>query len=106
MIQAIQTGKEAIDMGASLIPDKVPRPIAKGIVAILSTVTLFSLVKSVLSTFVTVTLVGIVGWLWLNNNSMGGENSNTDSDVEKRGNDPAVEDDPLEEARRIMSKYK
>ena len=106
MVQAIQTGKEAVDMGASLIPDKVPRPIAKGIVAIVSTVTLFSLVKSVLSTFVTVTLVGVVGWLWVNNNSMGGE-SNTDSDVEKSGDDdPASEDDPLEEARRIMSKYK
>ena len=105
--QALRVGKDAVDFGASLVPEKVPRPVARVGVTILSAVTILSLVKTVLSTAVTIILLGILGWKAVMNDTTnsGSGGSNAGSSTDKREIDGG-EEDPLEEARRIMSKYK
>ncbi|XP_048226341.1 uncharacterized protein LOC125369016 [Ricinus communis] len=98
---AWKVGKDGIDAGTRLVPDSVPRPIARISVTIVAlSVSLFVL-KSVLSTafllwYATMGFVYFV-FIALNKDQRpkgGGTGSTTSSE------------DPLEEARRIMEKYK
>ncbi|EEF41285.1 uncharacterized protein LOC8262761 [Ricinus communis] len=97
---AWKVGKDGIDAGTRLVPDSVPRPIARISVTIVAlSVSLFVL-KSVLSTaFFALATMGFVYFVFIALNKDqrpkgGGTGSTTSSE------------DPLEEARRIMEKYK
>lgn len=100
--QIIKFGRDAVDAGSAFVPDSVPRQVAKGLVVSLGIFVAFNLIKTVFSTAVTVVLLGVVARFFVTGNSSGGEGKRGDDADEGLGD----EDDPLEEARRIMSKYK
>ncbi|KAI4970278.1 hypothetical protein ZWY2020_001192 [Hordeum vulgare] len=102
--KAIQTtwrvGKEAVDAGSALVPGSVPRPIARiGVTFVAASVALF-LLKSVISTALFVlAMMGLIYFAFLAMNPKEGSRS-----VDEGDSPPS--DDPAEEARRIMEKYK
>lgn len=103
ILRVLQTSwkvaKNGIEAGAGLVPDSVPRPIARiGVAGIAAVVALF-LLKSFLSTlFFVVAMMGFIYFVYIAFNAEEG---------------PIVREKPLtddetslEEARRIMEKYK
>ncbi|VFQ69683.1 unnamed protein product [Cuscuta campestris] len=91
-------GKHGIEVGTNMVPDSIPRPIASVSVAVAAlTLALFAL-KSFLSTvFFGLGVMGVVYFAFLALNK----------DERPTGNGDATSaDDSLEEARRIMEKYK
>ena len=106
--QAAGVAKDAVESAAALVPESVPRPAAKGLVSVAFAMVVVVTVKSIFSTALTAILLGGAGWAMMNFTS-----SNDDDSGRGRGDDGSTgdrgqgdEDDPLEEARRIMSKYK
>ena len=107
--QAAGVAKDAVESAAALVPESVPRPAAKGLVSVAFAMVVVVTVKSIFSTALTAILLGGAGWAMMNFTS----SSNDDDSGRGRGDDGSTgdrgqgdEDDPLEEARRIMSKYK
>ncbi|MED6111422.1 hypothetical protein PIB30_052164 [Stylosanthes scabra] len=100
---AWNVGRDGIEAGANLVPNSVPRPIARisvGIVAL--TLALFVL-KSVLSTvFFALATMGLAYFAFLAFNKDQGPK---DSGNGGTSSTPPM-DDPVEEARKIMEKYK
>lgn len=101
--KAVQTawrvGKDAVDAGSSLVPGSVPRPVARiGVTFVAVSVALF-LLKSVISTALFVlAMMGLIYFGFLVMNPKEGSRVNE--------GDTNPSDDPAEEARRIMEKYK
>ncbi|KAM0822323.1 hypothetical protein ACQ4PT_060935 [Festuca glaucescens] len=101
--KAVQTawrvGKDAVDAGSSLVPGSVPRPVARiGVTFLAVSVGLF-LLKSVISTALFVlAMMGLIYFAFLAMNPKEGSRSVDEGDN--------LSDDPAEEARRIMEKYK
>ncbi|VAI79880.1 uncharacterized protein LOC119332023 [Triticum dicoccoides] len=95
-----RVSKEAVDAGSALVPDSVPRPIARiGVTFVAVSVALF-LLKSVISTALFVlAMMGLIYFAFLAMNPKEGSRSMDE------GDSPSS-DDPAEEARRIMEKYK
>ncbi|XP_022771407.1 uncharacterized protein LOC111314377 isoform X2 [Durio zibethinus] len=93
-----KVGKDGIEAGTNLVPDSIPRPIARISVTIVAlTVTLFVL-KSFLSTaFFVLATMGLVYFAFLA--------LNKDQGPRGGGGTDSMED-PVEEARKIMEKYK
>ncbi|KAK7395338.1 hypothetical protein VNO78_15890 [Psophocarpus tetragonolobus] len=98
---AWKVGKDGIDAGSSLVPNSVPRPIARILVTIVAlSVTLF-VFKAFLSTaFFVLATIGLAYFAYLafNKEQRPSGNGGTTST-------PPM-DDPVEEARKIMEKYK
>lgn len=100
--RAIQTvlkiGRDGIEAGTNLVPEAVPRPIAKLSVGVLaSAVTLFVL-RSFLSTALfTLGFMGFVYFIYLALSKDKGS---------KLDDKPGTTDEAIEEARKIMEKYK
>eukprot|EP00242_Pyramimonas_sp_CCMP2087_P004744 CAMPEP_0198211856 /NCGR_PEP_ID=MMETSP1445-20131203/25382_1 /TAXON_ID=36898 /ORGANISM="Pyramimonas sp., Strain CCMP2087" /LENGTH=181 /DNA_ID=CAMNT_0043886205 /DNA_START=113 /DNA_END=658 /DNA_ORIENTATION=+ len=97
--KALSVAKSAVNTAANLVPESVPRPIAKGgVVTVAFGIALFAL-KAVLSTFFSILAIGALGvtLLTLSKGSKGDGGGGGDGDGG---------DDSLEEARRIMDKYK
>ncbi|XP_065875094.1 uncharacterized protein [Euphorbia lathyris] len=98
---AWKVGKDGIEAGTSMVPDSVPRPVARiSVTAVALAISLF-LFKSILSTvFFALATMGFVYFVFIALNKdqgpKGGGGSGGSSSSE----------DPLEEARRIMEKYK
>ncbi|KAJ7961465.1 Transmembrane protein [Quillaja saponaria] len=100
---AWSVGKDGVEAGTNLVPDVVPRPIARISVTFLAlSISLFVL-KSFLSTaFFVLATMGLVYFLFIALNKdqgPGGGGGTTSSTT-------SVEEDPVEEARKIMEKYK
>ncbi|KAJ8535668.1 hypothetical protein K7X08_023388 [Anisodus acutangulus] len=95
---AWRVGKDGVEAGTNMVPDVIPRPIARISVAVVGvTFALFAL-KSFLSTaFFVLAMMGAIyfGFIALNKD-----------DGPKGGGGTGSVDDSLEEARRIMEKYK
>ncbi|XP_068660961.1 uncharacterized protein [Aristolochia californica] len=95
----LKVGKDGVEAGSNLIPDPVPRPIARvGVTVAIVAISLFVL-KSVLSTaFFVLAMMGLIyfGYLALNK----------DERPNGGGGTGASQEESLEEARRIMEKYK
>lgn len=94
-------GKDGIEAGTNLVPDSVPRPVARISVAVVAvTLTLF-VFKSLLSTaFFVLSMMGLIYLAFIAMNK---------DDDSRGGGGPGgttSTDDSLEEARRIMEKYK
>ncbi|KAK9160099.1 hypothetical protein Syun_006440 [Stephania yunnanensis] len=102
VLRVLQTawrfGKDGIEAGTRLVPDSVPRPIARISVAGVAVLVSLFLLKSILSTaFFIFTIVGLVFFSFLTGNCYEGSHESVcDSETQ----------DTLEEARRIMEKYK
>ncbi|XP_058197684.1 uncharacterized protein LOC131313411 [Rhododendron vialii] len=104
-LKVVQTvwkvGKDGIEAGTNLVPDAVPRPVARISVAVVAvTLTLF-VFKSLLSTaFFVLSMMGLIYLAFIAMNK---------DDDSRGGGGPGgttSTDDSLEEARRIMEKYK
>ncbi|TKW34020.1 hypothetical protein SEVIR_2G277700v4 [Setaria viridis] len=103
--RAVQTawrvGTDAVEAGSNFVPGSVPRPIARiGVTFAAVSVALF-LLKSVVSTALFVlAMMGLIylGFLAMNPKEASG------SRMDETGGNPS--EDPVEEARRIMEKYK
>ncbi|KAG6513614.1 uncharacterized protein LOC121973153 [Zingiber officinale] len=103
LFKVIQTawriGRDVTDAGANLVPDAVPRPVARIGVAIAAISVALFVLKSFLSTvFFVLAVMGLVyfGFVALNADEVSNNKEST----------PSSEDQSLEEARRIMEKYK
>ncbi|XP_024981108.1 uncharacterized protein LOC112517919 [Cynara cardunculus var. scolymus] len=101
---AYKVGKDGIEAGTSLVPVSIPRPIARISVAVVGATVALFLLKSFLSTaFFVLATMGLIysAFIALNKDEGptggggGGEGATTTSTEES-----------LEEARRIMEKYK
>lgn len=90
-----KVGKDGLDAGSKLVPESVPRPVARAGVAIGGFVVISFLLKSLLST--TLFILAIVGLIYLVfiyiNKDEGPRGKTNDGD-------PSV-DETLEEARKI-----
>ncbi|CAL5087449.1 unnamed protein product [Urochloa decumbens] len=103
--RAVQTawrvGNDAVEAGSNLVPGSVPRPIAKIVVTFAAVSVSLFLLKSVVSTALFVlAMMGLIylGFLAMNPKEASGSRMN------ETGGNPS--EDPVEEARRIMEKYK
>ncbi|KAJ4805988.1 transmembrane protein [Rhynchospora pubera] len=99
---AYRIGKDVIETGTNLVPESVPRPVARiGVGFVAVSLTVF-LLKSVLSTafFVLQAMMGVIyfSFVALNSDEGSGGSGNKKMNMS--------DDDPVEEARRIMEKYK
>ncbi|XP_038887965.1 uncharacterized protein LOC120077928 [Benincasa hispida] len=99
-----KVGKDGIEAGTDLLPDSVPRPIARisvGMVAL--TIGLF-LFKSILSTALFVlAMMGAIYFIFIALNKDEGPRGDGGS---SSSSSPTSTEETLEEARRIMEKYK
>ncbi|KAL2336681.1 hypothetical protein Fmac_011127 [Flemingia macrophylla] len=98
---AWKVGKDGIEAGTNLIPNSVPRPIARISVTVVAlSVTLFVL-KAFLSTaFFILATIGLAYFAYLAFNKDQGRSGNGGTTTS------TPMDDPVEEARKIMEKYK
>ncbi|KAL7584184.1 uncharacterized protein LOC111880241 [Lactuca sativa] len=98
--KAYKVGKDGIEAGTNLVPDSIPRPIARISVGVIGAAVVLFLLKSFLSTaFFFLTTMGLIYFVFIALNKdegpTGGGSTTTTSTEES-----------LEEARRIMEKYK
>ncbi|GMY06135.1 Transmembrane protein [Fagus crenata] len=105
-LKVIQTawkvGKDGVEAGTNLVPDSVPRPIARISVTVVAlTVSLFVLSSFLSTAFFALATMGLIYFAFIAMNKDegpkggGGTSTNTTST-----------EDSLEEARKIMEKYK
>ncbi|XP_076932217.1 uncharacterized protein LOC143597664 [Bidens hawaiensis] len=103
---AFKVGRDGIEAGTSLVPESVPRPIARISVAVVGGAVALFFLKSFLSTaFFFLATLGLIysAFIALNKDegpTGGGGNSTTASTT------ASSDEETLEEARRIMKKYK
>ncbi|KAL7193712.1 hypothetical protein ACSBR2_025350 [Camellia fascicularis] len=97
-----KVGNDGIEAGANMVPDSVPRPIARISLTVVAVALALFVLKSVLSTaFFVLAVMGLIYFTFIALNKdegpKGGGGTTTTT---------ATEEDSLEEARRIMEKYK
>ncbi|KAL6874005.1 hypothetical protein ACP4OV_014087 [Aristida adscensionis] len=100
---AWRVGKDAVEAGTNLVPGSVPRPVARIGITFAAALVALVLFKSVVSTALFVlTMMGLIylAFLALNPKEASG------SRVDEAGAGDNPPEDPVEEARRIMEKYK
>ncbi|KAK9944892.1 hypothetical protein M0R45_010435 [Rubus argutus] len=101
---AWNVGKDGIEAGTNLIPASVPRPIARISVTVVAlTVSLFVLKSFISTVFFVLATMGLAYFIFIALNKDEGPRGDrgTTSTPKEDGMD-----DSLEEARRIMEKYK
>ncbi|CAM6032606.1 unnamed protein product [Sphagnum compactum] len=99
---ALRAGKEGLDAGTKLVPETVPRPVAQVGVGLVGVFMVTYFLRYLFTTALFILVIGVfsyMAYLFLNkdNDSTGGGGG---------GGDSGTSDDPVEEARRIMEKYK
>lgn len=106
MIQTVwKIGKDGIEAGTNLVPESVPRPIARISVTVVTLAVALFVFKSFLSTaFFVLAMMGLIYFTFIAlNKDDGPRGGGGGGGVD--GGTPSTEDS-LEEARRIMEKYK
>ncbi|KAG1666531.1 hypothetical protein FOA52_014428 [Chlamydomonas sp. UWO 241] len=98
----LSTGNKLIDTVSDWVPESVPRPVARGGVAVLGALFVFGLIQKVISGFVTLFVLLGIGYFYITRN---GDDDDTDKPPKARSSADEL-DDPLSDARRIMDKYK
>ncbi|GFP83006.1 hypothetical protein PHJA_000443700 [Phtheirospermum japonicum] len=101
-LKVIQTvwkvGKDGVEAGTNLVPDAVPRPIARISVTFVAVTLALFVLKSFLSTaFFALAVMGLSYFTFIALNK---------DDGTKGGGETTSVEDSLEEARKIMDKYK
>ncbi|XP_010532868.1 PREDICTED: uncharacterized protein LOC104808772 [Tarenaya hassleriana] len=95
-------GRDGIEAGTNLIPESVPRPVARVSVTIAASMVSLFVLKSFLSTaFFVLGTMGFAYFLFIALNKGDGPRPGGGS---SSGSEPM--EDPLDEARKIMDKYK
>mmetsp|Transcript_17691 Transcript_17691/g.21212 ORF Transcript_17691/g.21212 Transcript_17691/m.21212 type:complete len:191 (+) Transcript_17691:164-736(+) len=103
----LSVGSQYLSTVASVIPESVPRPLAKVIAGVVSLVLVTWCLKAVFNVFFSLAALAaaaVVGWKVMNRGSTEDEEA-----AAKKDQDVQVDDDDdvsLAEARRIMDKYK
>ncbi|XP_031482314.1 uncharacterized protein LOC116252294 [Nymphaea colorata] len=98
---AWRVGKEGIEAGIKFVPDSVPRPVARvGVGGLALMVTLFVLKSFISTAFFVLAMMGFIYFVFLAVNKGDGSSGGGGGGGEQST------DDALEEARRIMEKYK
>ncbi|XP_047310976.1 uncharacterized protein LOC124914464 [Impatiens glandulifera] len=100
--RVLKVGKDGVEAGTNLVPNSVPRPIARISVAVVAGTLALFVFKSILSTaFFTLAMMGLIYFTYiaLNKDEGGGG-------PKGGGKRPQSTDDALDEAKRIMDKYK
>lgn len=100
---ALDVGKGLVDSAANLVPESVPRPVAKTGVAVVGGLIAFTILQKLISTVLTIALLGGAAWFYFQYS--GSDNGSSSKSSGKQDSDVDL-DDPLAEARRIMDKYK
>ncbi|WOL18250.1 hypothetical protein Cni_G27043 [Canna indica] len=96
---AWKIGRDATEAGANLVPDAVPRPIARiGVATVAAIIALFILKSFVSTVFFVLAVMGLVYFVFVA--------LNTDEISPRSEITTSSEEETLEEARRIMEKYK
>ncbi|XP_024515361.1 uncharacterized protein LOC112340717 [Selaginella moellendorffii] len=93
-----RTANDSLEAGSKLVPESVPRPAAKAIVAVLGIVAtsfLFSSLLSLASLALGIAGIAYFAYVYFSRDASGGKRSQ-----------PSSTESSLEEARRIMEKYK
>ena len=103
---ALSAATAAVDAAASLVPDSVPRPLAKGGIAAVGAVLLVSFVGKLISTVVFLGLLAAGGYFLLQQQGSGGGSGGKGKKKGGGGGGGGAGSDALAEARRIMDKYK
>ncbi|PWA81527.1 hypothetical protein CTI12_AA183340 [Artemisia annua] len=100
-----KVGKDGIEAGTTLVPESIPRPIARISVAVIGSTVLLFLLKSFLSAaFFVLATMGLIYLAFIALNKDEGPTGGSDT-TNTTGTTTSTEDS-LEEARRIMEKYK
>ncbi|XP_030458973.1 uncharacterized protein LOC115679512 [Syzygium oleosum] len=100
-----KVGRDAIEAGTNLVPDAVPRPVARISVTFVGFSVALFVLKSFLSTaFFVLATMGLIYFMFLALNKDNGPKGGGDGP--KGGGGAPPMDDPAEEARKIMEKYK
>lgn len=102
----MKVGGGIVDAAADLVPESVPRPVAKAGVALAGAGVAFWLLQKVVSTVITLAVIGAGLYFYLGRGGASDEGAGSSSRRSGGGNNnDDDDDDPLAEARRIMSKY-
>ncbi|KAG2320029.1 hypothetical protein Bca4012_053742 [Brassica carinata] len=98
-------GKDGIEAGTNLVPVSVPRPVARISVTIAALAVSLFVLKSFLSTaFFVLGTMGFAYFLFIALNKDEAPKQRGEDNVS--GSNKPMDDDPLEEAKKIMDKYK
>eukprot|EP00850_Spirogloea_muscicola_P001993 SM000007S20953 [mRNA] locus=s7:1096424:1097504:+ [translate_table: standard] len=104
---AVRVGKEGLNGVTKLVPASIPRPIATAGVAVVGLFLISSILRTVFSTFFFIALLGGAGYLGFLYFTQGSGNGTDDSDSSSGdGGSGSGSGNALDEARRIMDKYK
>ncbi|GMI69248.1 hypothetical protein like AT4G13220 [Hibiscus trionum] len=105
VIQTVwKVGKDGIEAGTNLVPDSVPRPIARISVTVVALAAALFVLKSFLSTaFFVLATMGLVYFVFIALNKDQGPRGGGGGGG---GGGSGPMEDPVEEARKIMEKYK
>ncbi|CAL5376530.1 unnamed protein product [Camellia sinensis] len=96
-----KVGNDGIEAGANMVPDSVPRPIARISLTVVAVALALFVLKSVLSTaFFVLAVMGLIYFTFIALNKDDGPKGGGGTTT------TTTEEDSLEEARRIMEKYK
>ncbi|KAH6809955.1 transmembrane protein [Perilla frutescens var. frutescens] len=94
-----KVGKDGVEAGTSLVPDAVPRPLARISVTAVAVTSVLFVLKSFISTaFFALAVMGLCYFTFIA--------LNKDEAPKGSGGETTSVDDSLEEARKIMEKYK
>ncbi|XP_052170910.1 uncharacterized protein LOC127787091 [Diospyros lotus] len=100
-----KVGKDGIEAGTNLVPDTVPRPVARISVTAVAVALVLFVLKSVLSTaFFVLAMMGVIYFAFIALNKDNGPKGGGGGGG--GGTGTTSTEDSLEEARRIMEKYK
>ncbi|CAN4113724.1 unnamed protein product [Withania somnifera] len=97
---AWRVGKDGVEAGTNMVPDAIPRPIARICVTVVGAAFVLFALKSILSTALfALAVMGVIyfGFIAMNKD---------DGPKDGGGTGSGSVDDSIEEARRIMEKYK
>ncbi|XP_024365919.1 uncharacterized protein [Physcomitrium patens] len=98
----VKTGKNALDAGTNLVPESIPRGVARIIVGLVGASVVTYALRALFSTALFILAIAgfsYLAYMYLNKDSDSGSGGGG-------GGKPRNTDDSLEEARRIMEKYK
>ncbi|XP_072968498.1 uncharacterized protein [Typha angustifolia] len=101
---AWKVSKNVVETGTNFVPDSVPRPVARISVAVVAATVALFLLKSFLSTaFFVLAMMGLIYFVFISLNT--DEGSRVGESTATTTTTTSTEES-LEEARRIMEKYK
>ncbi|KAK9053527.1 hypothetical protein SSX86_024601 [Deinandra increscens subsp. villosa] len=104
---AYKVGRDGIEAGTTLVPESIPRPIARISVAVIGATAVLFLLKSFLSTaFFFLATMGLIYSAFIAFNKDDGPKTSGGDTTTTTTTTTSTDEETLEEARRIMEKYK